>query len=136
MTNVKQLLKTANLLLDNPGTLGVNLELNEKLIIQKEIQDLFEIGQEFHKLKANYNDRLLLDAHKQNFHNAKIAYEKKGYKWFKFFYADFRKARKQLFGVLKTRPSSISEQLYHILRKKDAIFLELSAMVQLTTGQV
>ncbi len=111
LNGIKQLLNTAKLLLDCPELLGINRDFNDKIISHEETKELFELGQKFHNLKKDYADKLLNDAHHQNFHLAKIAYQTKGEKWYKFVYSDFRAAQKQLFSVLKINPSSIEEQL-------------------------
>ena len=124
LNDVYQLAKTANLLLDNPGLSGVNQQINEALISSKDLQTLFEVGNEFHKLQTDYDEKLLPNAHDQNFYNAKFIYETKGKKWYRSIYSDFRQAKKQIISVSKTKPNSIEEQLEYataIVRKSDAI---------------
>ena len=111
LSEIKQLLKTAQLLLDNPGINGINKEFNERSISQEDIKSLFQLGENFHKIKEDYKDKLLIDAHKQNFHRVKLIYETKGKTWLRFIYSDFRQSQKQLLDVLKIKPSSISEEI-------------------------
>ena len=91
--------------------MGVNTAFNENETTQNEIKDFFETGQKFHKLAKEYAAILLPNAHKQNFHRVKNVYETKGKSWYRFIYSDFRASKKQLLDVLKTKPSSISEQI-------------------------
>ncbi len=110
LRGVSQILTTTQLLLENPGTDGINTGFNANLITKDEIIELFQIGNEFHHLKTTYADKFIADAHKQNFHTVKLAYETKGEKWYRFIHSDFRLSQKQLLSVLKIKPPSISEQ--------------------------
>lgn len=120
LSDIQLLLNTAQLLLDNPGINEINTELNEKIVSEDEVNMLFQLGNEFHKLKMAYESKILADAHKQSFHAVKIVYETKGKTWFRFIHSDFRASKKQLFSVLKIKPSSILEQieLVNVLVKK------------------
>lgn len=136
LSEIRQLANTAQLLLNNPGVSGINVELNEREITQNEIKNFFETGQKFHKLRAEYDTILVPNAHKQNFHNVKLVYETKGKSWFRFVYSDFRESKKQLLSVLKTKTSSISEQieLANVLVAKAELVEKADRMKYLAKG--
>lgn len=108
---VKQLLITAQLLLENPGIEGVNTSLNEKFCNKNEMKQLFQLGNKFHDLSTTYNDKLVEDAHNQDFHRIKYVFETKGKNLFRFIDGDFKWSKKQLLNALKVIPSSIDEQI-------------------------
>lgn len=124
LDEIKLLLNTSELLLGAPDIQGINIEFNRNNIHINDIRKLFEIGQEFHTLKTTYRDKIVADAHRKNFHIVKAVYETKGRKWFRFIYSDFRLAQKQLFEVLKIKPSSVQEQIIlinTIVKKADLV---------------
>ena len=136
LNEVKQLIKTGESLLDNPGVSGINVKFNDQEITQNDVKRFFETGQEFHKLRADYENVLVENAHKQNFHHVKLVYETKGKKWFRFIYPDFRQSKKQLFSVLKTKPSSIEEQieLANVLVTKSELVEKATKMKGIAKG--
>lgn len=104
------LFNTVNILLSQPDLNGINKAMHHKSIAEKDIKTLFELGKRFYELQEQYSDRLLAQAHHGNFHLVKQVYEEQGGKWYRFLLPSFRQAKKQLLGVLKTKPKSIAEQ--------------------------
>jgi Protein of unknown function (DUF4011)/AAA domain len=107
---LQQLLATAELLAKKPNLAGVRTDLN--LDIQRKTVTLFELGKEFHTLKAKYKAQLMPDAHRENFNQVKYLYETKGKSWWsRTFSSDFKAAKQQLLSVLTTQPSTIDEAI-------------------------
>lgn len=111
LKEVKQLLITSQLLLENPGTDGINTKFNEKFSNKDEMKLLFKMGNKFHDLSTTYKDKLITNAHNQDFHRVKFVFETKGKNLFRFIDSDFKWSKNQLLTALKIIPSSVDEQI-------------------------